>query len=162
MSNLSLSYDPTQTAPDKYPVVVDNPYEAVSYTQAGAIPMNLFTLMENDTFRDVYIGTLIDNGQSTNSQVVENFAQMLRSNPDNESPTVRSLCEIIAGLSFAWGDKETAKKALIRLNPDKASTYLKTVYTAMVERNMEPEAFRSMVSVTLPAAVQNWDNSRQV
>lgn len=162
MSNLSLSYDPTQTPPGLYPVDVSNPQEGASYVDAGAIPANLIERLSTDeNFRDVFIGTLIDKNEKMNKELIASFILLLQSHPSNESNEARALCEVVAGLSFAWGDKELAKRALLRLNPTKASRYLKTVYTALVERNMEPDAFRQMVLVTLPQAINNWDRANQ-
>jgi hypothetical protein len=161
MSNLSLSYDPTQTAP-VFPVTVDEPMDGVSYLTASAVPQNLIDKLSTDeTFRDVFIGTMIDQNAVSNENVLRTLIQMLQCEPSNESPRARVLCEVLAGLSFAWGEKELAKRALLRLDPTKASRYLQTVYTALVERNMDSDAFRSMILVTLPQAINDWDRAKQ-
>lgn len=159
MSNLSLSYDPTQTT-KSWPIVVSKPEDAAQYLTASVMPMNLLSVMsKHESFRDATIGLIITNNYQPNTDLLELLAAELRANPSTESTEVISLCETMASLSFAWGDKDLAKQALLRINPEKATRYLKLVYTAVTLKNMEPESFKTMLQNATPEALNTWSQA---
>jgi len=156
MSSPSIKYDPTASTPGYYPDDKDVS-TTIQALAANLIPESLLKYSSNKSHRDAVIASgmtsLSDHGIKS---IVDTLSAKLRSMADNSSDEVRIYCELLAAFSYASGDVETAKLAMLRLDPSKATGLLKTVYSAMIERGIQPGAFKTMLEVNASTALNDW------
>ena len=156
MSNLSVKYNQAEPTP-AITTQISRPEEVQMYFSVGVTPANFFELSKNSNFRDVVISTLVSEvtGNETDN-VLNTLCKWARILPDHDDdlPVVG---EYITSLAFAWGYSDLVKETLLRIPPTRVTKMLKTVYVAMVERNMSPEYFSAMLLNSRDAAVAAYE-----
>ena len=160
MSSPSIKYDPTASIPPEYPDGND-PATTVSALASHMVPDSLRRHAAIKNHRDAVIAKgLIDLSDNGIENVINTLSAKLRSMADNSSEEVRVYCELLAAFSYASGNTDLTKAALLRLDPSKANGLSKTIYSALMERGIKSEAFKTMLEVNAQSAIDEW--SRQV
>jgi hypothetical protein len=156
MSDLSLKYDPQAEAPGSYPFVTDMTL-TIQALANDQVPDSLRENVSIKHHRDAIIGSVMkDMSDHGIKAVLNTLSNKLRSMADNTSDEVRVYCEIVASIAYASGDTELAKKALLRIEPTRATSLLKTIYSAMIERGIDSSAFKGMLEIGAEEAINEW------
>ena len=156
MSDLSLKYDPQAETPGSYPAVAEM-HVTIQALASNLVPESIRENVSIKHHRDAIIGSIIkDMSEYGTKEVLITLSNKLRSMADNTSDEVRVYCEIVASLAYASGDIDLAKKALLRIEPTRASSLLKTIYSAMIDRGIDPSAFKGMLTIGADEAINEW------
>lgn len=156
MSNQQVDYNP-ESLSNMSSMQVNQPDDALMYLMAGIVPKNLF--VQNEAFRDALIGMVIQMYPDKQQTVLDVFIRILQTNPSRTDQTVKGAAEYVATLSYAWGDKELATNALLRIDPSVAGGLLHTIYLAMSERQMDSNTFKQMLVQLKERALNMWKAS---
>ena len=159
MSDLSLKYDPQATSPNTYHGATDL-MTSIQALGANHVPDSIRQNLSVAHHRDALIGTIITQMSDFGiKSVLNTLTTKIRSMADNTSDEVKVYCEMTAALAYATNDIDLAKKAMLRIEPTKADGLLKTIYSAMIDRNISPEAFKTMLEMGSTQAIQEWNRT---
>jgi hypothetical protein len=125
----------------------------------GTLPSNLFEIsMKSTNYRDGIINTLINEVDNTTQQqtVLELLSACVASIPDEETDQLRVFTEYTASLALVWGETKIASKAILRNNPKTASSFLKTIASAL-DKNMNRSMFQNLLTNSTSNAVEMWE-----
>lgn len=158
MSNPSVKYDPTTTAPEFVQSGVDID-EVILRLYDNKIPITLQTVAPNQShFRDGLIAkALIQSTEFGINNLLSTLIQKIKSMPENESKELMTYCEMTASIAYSSGQLQLAKETLLRVNPEKVTRLLNTIYKA-IQQGVPAEGFKEMVVTSGTSSIQLWDS----
>jgi hypothetical protein len=161
MLDLQLQYDPNISLRNHMTHGLPDHKITGDMLAGGLMPTTLLEISEkSSTFRDAVIHHMLTDGrinQPQQQQAIELFAAAVSTCPDDNEIMLRIYSEYLAALSYAWGETEVAKRAVLRNKPEKAGRFLSTVASAL-DKQMDHDGFNSLLRNTTSAAPTMWED----
>jgi hypothetical protein len=146
MLNQSVKHNPQEDIPYRATPIGVNEDVGI-FLMSGMIPVNFAKLsLQSKHYRDVVLGNILSN-DIYDENILNTFLQKIRtlSDSDEDHTELQVFCEHAATISYAWGKTDLAKSILMRVNPAKASDYVRTLYTAIGVQKMPADKLKTIV-----------------
>ena len=150
MLDLQLKYNPVVNPDSLYtPDATQDVMSTASALASGHIPKNLVsTSMASSNYRDGVINVLLTqlNNESAQQRIIKNLATMMSSTEDVIA--LNTYAEYVAVLGYAWKESVVATRAIIRVKPELASSFLKKMATTIANKTSVDKFTRDIVNDT--------------
>jgi hypothetical protein len=134
---------------------MDGAEQLVLYVSAGIMPNNLLAWStQTSTLRDAFFVIALKSDSSHGC--VKTFAQALSTVETVDSKERLVLCEYTATMAYMSGQLNLAKEAILRVPPQHATSYIKTLYQAIALRKWTSETFNQAIANTSENALNMW------
>jgi hypothetical protein len=161
MLDLHLQYDPNISLRNHMTHGLPDHKITGDMLAGGLMPTTLLEISEkSETFRDAVINHMLTDGrinEPQQQQAIELLAAAVSTCPDDNDTMLRIYSEYLAALSYAWGETEVAKRAVLRNKPEKAGRFLSTVAAAL-DKRMDHDGFHTLLRSTTSTAPYAWEN----
>lgn len=155
MLNLSAKYDPNAPKPPRGGPIKST-QEAILYLSNDMMPRNLWELSTQTTsFKDAMLGAM---STSANKAACLPIILAELSTIDSVLPGEGVvICEFAATIAFMIGELELVKEILLRVPPQYATSYTKTLYTALALKKWSGDQFTMALSNSSSTAQTMWE-----
>lgn len=161
MSNLSTKYDPTEISPMLI-TIFDGVQEAVSYLNKGVLPTDVLRLStQTPHFRDAVM--IIMYHEANIENILPNvFLKQLRTIESVSTPEQITLCEFAATAAYLSGRLDIVKECILRVPPEKITSYIKTLYTAVAIKQWQGRDFRNALTMDAKDCIDRWEKVKHM